>query len=194
MLNDRGFDTTKYDNFSREQIDILYKTNPKVTKDINPIDIELNQKTKLLIKYMLTSKIRVNNIQNVLDEILEDGNYNENDTVILIIKDKLTSQEAIEMYFDIIYDTKKVFVQLFNLDMLMYNVSKHVKVPKHEIVSKEEKDAVFKKYNLETFDQLPVILKIDPVAKYYGMKRGDVVKITIPSETHGMFVKHRYCQ
>ena len=23
-----GFDTTKYDNFSREQIDILYKTNP----------------------------------------------------------------------------------------------------------------------------------------------------------------------
>ena len=115
MLNDRGFDTTKYDNFSREQIDILYKTNPKVTKDINPIDIELNQKTKLLIKYMLTSKIRVNNIQNVLDEILEDGNYNENDTVILIIKDKLTSQEAIEMYFDIIYDTKKVFVQLFNL-------------------------------------------------------------------------------
>ena len=24
--------------------------------------------------------------------------YNENDTVILIIKDKLTSQEAIEMY------------------------------------------------------------------------------------------------
>ena len=129
---------------------------------------------------MLTSKIRVNNIQNVLDEILEDGNYNENDTVILIIKDKLTSQEAIEMYFDIIYDIKKVFVQLFNLDMLMYNVSKHVKVPKHEIVSKEEKDAVFKKYNLETFDQLPVILKIDPIAKYYGMKRGDVVKITIP--------------
>ena len=103
MLNDRGFDTTKYDNFSREEIDILYKTNTKVTKDINPIDIELNQKTKLLIKYMLTSKIRVNNIQNVLDEILEDGNYNENDTIILVIKDKLTNKDPIEMYFDIIY-------------------------------------------------------------------------------------------
>ena len=62
------------------------------------------------------------------------------------------------------------------------------------ILNEEEKQDVFQKANISTFTQMPLILKTDPVAKFYGLIRGDMVEIIRPSPSGGIYKNYRYCQ
>ena len=53
---------------------------------------------------------------------------------------------------------------------------------------------LLEKYDIKSYNQLPLILKTDPVAMFLGMKRGDICQITAPSETSGEYISYRYCQ
>ena len=71
------------------------------------------------------------------------------------------------------------------------DISYHVLVPKHEIITEKEKEEIFKKYNLTT-DQLPKILIDDPVCGTIGAKPGQVLKITRKSHTAEEAISYRF--
>ena len=90
------------------------------------------------------------------------------------------------------YYTKNFFVQIFNLDSLLFDITKHELVPEHIIITEDEKPDLLKHYNISE-DKLPHISRFDPVAKYLGMRPKQVCKIIRNSYTSGEATYFRIC-
>ena len=70
-------------------------------------------------------------------------------------------------------------------------VPDHIYVPKHEIISKEDAEAVLVKYNCKP-TELPLIKVSDPAIVGLGVRPGDMIMITRKSPTAGESIYYRY--
>ena len=184
MMEDRGYiveesqkeltfsDWVKNNNNRTTLNGIFYK------KDQNNPDIII----RLYFEYLEGLKISANDISLFFTN-MKDAKA---DTGIIIISGTLTSQAKQKMA-DINYELQ---IECFNISELMVNITEHSYVPKHILLNDEEKSQLLKRYKIKE-NQLPKILRTDPVAKYLGLKKGDVVKIIRDSETAGKYVTYR---
>jgi len=120
--------------------------------------------------------------------IIQTNELSDNDTIIFVI-----------CYGDTIhnvhsnYEQNNKHVQIFHVSQLIYNITKHILVPKHELITPKERAFIKKKLYLDNFNQLPIIKNTDPVAKYFNMKDGDICKIYRPSKTTATHICYRVC-
>jgi DNA-directed RNA polymerase subunit H (RpoH/RPB5) len=85
-------------------------------------------------------------------------------------------------------------LHIFELAEVLINITKHVLVPKHEIISDETAiNDIITQYNLRSRHQLPLILKTDPIARYFGMRPGQLAKITRVSPSAAEYISYRCC-
>lgn len=64
-------------------------------------------------------------------------------------------------------------IELFMEEELLYNITKHRLVPLHIPLCKEKSREFKELYG----DKIPIILKTDPISKFLGFQRGDIIKI-----------------
>ncbi|GMG39647.1 unnamed protein product [Ambrosiozyma monospora] len=83
-------------------------------------------------------------------------------------------------------------IECFQESDIIVNITHHELVPKHIRLSSAEKRDLLDRYRLKE-SQLPRIQREDPVARYLGLKRGQVVKIVRRSETSGRYASYRIC-
>ena len=138
--------------------------------------------TRLYFEYIEGIKISANDIGIFFSNMKEA----KADTGIIIISGILTSQ-AKQKISDINFELQ---VECFNISELMVNITEHTYVPKHFLLSDEEKSMLLKRYKIKE-SQLPKILSTDPVARYLGLRKGNIVKIIRDSETAGKYVTYR---
>lgn len=90
-----------------------------------------------------------------------------------------------------IIDTYGPNVEIFKFNKLKSDVTEHCMVPLHIVMTKEEGDDVMESYRARKRD-MPLIKTSDPVARYYNMKHGEIVKIIRPSPITCESIGYRY--
>jgi DNA-directed RNA polymerase I, II, and III subunit RPABC1 len=174
MLEDRGVDVGGVSKDAGQELLNGFVGNNKILFEVVLDSVK--------IVYCTSSKVKWADLKKHFEDDIPYKLY------ICVIKDKM-SQNNTKMI-----SALKLNIQVFDIKNLQYNVSKHVLVPKHELVGDEEEvKKLIQNFNLKSKFQLPLILKTDAMAKYLGLKNGDVVKITRVSPTSGEYVMYRCC-
>uniref|UniRef100_A0A6S9BLJ2 DNA-directed RNA polymerases I, II, and III subunit RPABC1 n=2 Tax=Ditylum brightwellii TaxID=49249 RepID=A0A6S9BLJ2_9STRA len=156
-------------------------TRQSLTILVEKADDESNQ---LFVFFPIDEKVGVKPIKELTDKMKEETVSN----AILVLREDITAfaKQAVQEMSD------SFRIEHFKEAELLVDITEHNLVPEHQVLSKNEKEELLKRYRLKE-TQLPRIQPNDPVARYYGMKRGQVVKIIRPSETAGRYVTYRIC-
>ncbi len=86
---------------------------------------------------------------------------------------------------------KKKKVELLLKSFPVFDIFEHALVPRHEILSEQEKAQLLDRYKVKPF-QMPQIGSTDPAVKAIGAKPGDVLRIIRRSSTAGEHIAYRY--
>jgi len=70
-----------------------------------------------------------------------------------------------------------VHVEVFSAKQMMRNVSRHSAVPPHEALSEEAAAALLRAIGVTGKDALPILLRSDPIVRYYDWPSGTVIRI-----------------
>lgn len=141
-----------------------------------------NPDKKLFVLFPEDLSVGVKPIRSYLERMNEQGVYR----AIIVYRQTMTPSASKVMATM----APKYILEQFSESELVVNITEHVLVPQHVVLEDDEKKALLEKYRLKD-TQLPRILISDPVARYYGMARGQVVKIIRASETAGRYITYR---
>eukprot|EP01122_Echinamoeba_exundans_P003985 TRINITY_DN14024_c0_g1_i1.p1 TRINITY_DN14024_c0_g1~~TRINITY_DN14024_c0_g1_i1.p1 ORF type:complete len:219 (+),score=54.68 TRINITY_DN14024_c0_g1_i1:37-657(+) len=183
MLSDRGYMVAdKEKNYTYEDFTNKYGINP-VRRDLFGVWVHRTDPTNKILLF-LPEEAKLST--TTLVEYAKQMKSEKIQRCIVVYKDKITpfSKQYVakaQQFYDF---------ELFKDSELLVNITKHHLVPKHDLLTQDEKKELLDKYRLNE-SQLPRIQREDPVARYYGLGRGDVVKITRPSETAGRYITYR---
>lgn len=188
ILQTRGYNIDSYTGFSVNEISSLVSNNlldMLVTNDTT--------NKKIYIKYFnLDKSIRPNNVHEIVDSLFNiEQVLSTEDELIIIIKDE--PNETLQKLQRSIYTHDNIFVNLINIDRLKFNILNHNLVPKHRVLTSEEKELVKKQYNIENDSEFPTISRFDPVSQVLGIRPKELFEIERASKTAIKTKFYRIC-
>ena len=156
------------------------------------LHVKVNADTSLF--YYMRHKFQKKRMETVSRECLERRH------VVFVFKEKINNHnEKIikEIFDDAISDGSlrdDFKYEVFCIKDLLFNITKHKYVPKHELVSEDEHRQIKEAYCIKNNSQFPIILaKSDPVARYYDFQPGQLIKIYRTSTSTGHSISYRFC-
>ncbi|KAJ4829489.1 hypothetical protein Tsubulata_001442 [Turnera subulata] len=168
MLSDRGYDVP-----DSELTRSLPEFRAQFSNFPNPGSLRIsassrsNPTKKILVIFMGTDELKVASILSIFGQLVHGTNLNG---LIIVLQSKMNSFARKKL------DKFPCKVEVFEITDLLINTSKHVLQPALDILTLEEKQQVLRAHSLKD-EQLPQMLETDAIARYYGLEKGQVVKL-----------------
>lgn len=189
--NPLNFNLIKYnekesseENIGQEETDEAQDSGSEEEKDIkNPMSggvITVDKNEYVTVKYIL--KVRPGNIEQISNNHFTDivdqkggPNAKKNHTLILVVPNP--PNDTMIKTLKQVWDRYQEYVVVFDIGFLQINVLKHQFVPEHRKLTNEEKEFVYKKYNIVSDKQMPEISIMDSIAKAILLRPGQICEI-----------------
>ncbi len=187
LLYEQSYNIKDYEEFSVNEVHIMYRNN-----QLDMLMSKPDDKNKVYVKYHLAKTLRRENINDYIDDLYNlEQVLTKGDTLMIVIKQE--PHEPLLAILNQIWEQEGIFIIIYNLERLQFNILEHSYVPKHIILNDEEIATFKKKYNITDNNQLPEISRYDPVAIAIGMRPGQICKIVRPSKTAITTDYYRIC-
>jgi DNA-directed RNA polymerase subunit H (RpoH/RPB5) len=155
--------------------ELVSKLMPSINEDEILFTIDDKKYGLKFINMFLTTIKKEASIENFLSK--------NTDTHKFIIINKL-SDRAIKQILE--YQNTEVFT----IDELLIVIIDHNIVPQHILLTPDEKDKYFSVFNHHPRDMKKILVN-DPIARFYGAKVGDLIKIIRSNITSGKEIDYR---
>jgi len=107
------------------------------------------------------------NILSKYNQLMNDLNIKES---ILVYSGTITTTTS--KLIDALNQSKQI--QIFNIDELTFNITKHVLQPNFEKLSIDDKNEVINLLGRK----IPIMRYNDAISKFYNYKKGDIIQVT----------------
>lgn len=187
LLEYQGMKTNDYTNFSVNEVHAMFEN-----KQLDMLVKNDTNNTNVYVKYHLGKTLRRENMNDYIDDLFNlEQILTKKDTLVIVAK--LEPHDTLIKILNQIWEQDGIFIILFNIDRLQYNILEHNYVPKHIIINEDEIKTLKERYNVVSNDQLPRISRFDPVAMAIGMRPKQICKIIRPSKTSINTDYYRIC-
>lgn len=187
ILKDQGYNVSNYDHYSLSMIGSMM--------DNKRLDLQLTHTSgkQVFIKYHLDTKLVIPTVTcSLFDEV--DGELpilKKTDDLIIIAKSDPNDTMIADM--NKLWNDSSIYVSVINIKRLQFNILKHAIVPKHVLLTDEEKTKFFEKYHILSNADLPTMSRYDAVAQVLCMRPGMVCRIHRKSKTAVTTLYYRVC-
>lgn len=195
ILADRGYNTKPFEHFGPDEIEAMMIAGPNALRmDLERPKPEDSNITKCRVLYSVTklkSKL-AGFLYNLTDPEKGDESVDPKTTEVVVMLAAPEGEPVVDMYHTASYEqfsSKGLRISFFRIANLVIHPSEHVLVPKHEKLL--EGDIPIPKAERH---KLPFIrFHEDMQARILGLVPRDIVKITRPSPSSGIYTMYRIC-
>ena len=187
QLDKQGYDTKDYIGSSTNEVNSMFNS-----KQLDMLLTNKKTKHKTYVKFNLAKSLRLNNIQEYIEDLynLEEV-LTKQDNLIIIVKDE--PNDSLIKIVKNIWAQQNIFIILYNIKRLQFNILDHELVPQHRVLTEREAEDIKKKYNIQDDSQIPDISRFSPVSLAIGSRPGNLCEIMRPSKTAIMAPFYRIC-
>jgi len=180
-----GHNCDDYDEFSVSEVSAMVMNTS--------LDLYLESShRKAYVKYYIDNTIRPNVIYDLIEELYHtECLLEKEDDLILVIKDE--PNDTLVKTLKSIWDQDGIYIAVFSIKQLLFNVLEHTYVPEHIRLTDDEKTDVYEEYNISNDSQIPEISRFDPVACAIFLRPSQVCKIKRFNKSSFIQLYYRIC-